>query len=166
MAKQKLDPAQVQRDLERFAAAVKESEKADKAKREKERAAKADSDRQVAAGHAQQRALTDAQRALAHAVEAVRQAKQHGKGRAEADAAWKAAKARVIELETGTAPAWAPRVDPTADEAPSDDAADAGDVAADVADAGEGDAHATGADDTAANVTADGDTAAGDTTTS
>ena len=123
MAKQKLDPAQVQRDLERFAAAVKESEKADKAKREKERTAKADNDRQVAAGQAQQRALGDARRALAQAVEAVRQAKQNGKGRAEADAAWKAAKARVIELETGTAPAWAPRVDTASDDAVSDDTA-------------------------------------------
>ena len=38
--------------------------------------------------------------------------KQVGKGRAEADDAWKVAKARVIELETGVAPAWAPKPPP------------------------------------------------------
>lgn len=42
-------------------------------------------------------------------MEAVRHAKQAGRGRAEADQAWKVAKAMVIELETGTPPAWAPK---------------------------------------------------------
>lgn len=41
---------------------------------------------------------------------------------AEADAAWRQAKARVIELETGVAPEWADSMpSPDADE-PSDDA--------------------------------------------
>ena len=43
-------------------------------------------------------------------MEAVRNAKQVGRGRAEADQAWKVAKALVIELETGTPPAWAPKL--------------------------------------------------------
>lgn len=106
MAKQQLDPAQVQRDLERFAAALKESEKADKAKQQR-----------TAQAGAKARELSDAQAELQRAVEAVRQAKQSGKGRAEADAAWKVAKARVIELETGARPSWAPAVaEPAADE--------------------------------------------------
>ena len=53
--------------------------------------------------------LADARRVLERAIEAVRDAKRAGRGGVEADAAWKAAKARVIELETGEAPAWAPR---------------------------------------------------------
>jgi len=48
-------------------------------------------------------------------VEAVRHAKQVGRGRAEADEAWKGAKALVIELETGTPPAWAPKMPEPAD---------------------------------------------------
>ncbi len=43
-------------------------------------------------------------------MEAVRNAKQVGRGRAEADQAWKVAKALVIELETGAPPAWAPKL--------------------------------------------------------
>lgn len=106
MAKQRLDPAQVQRDLERFAAALKDSEKADKANKQR-----------TAQAGAKVRELGDAQAELQRAVEAVRQAKQSGKGRAEADAAWKLAKARVIELETGQRPSWAPAVvEPVADE--------------------------------------------------
>lgn len=42
-------------------------------------------------------------------MDAVRHAKQVGRGRADADQAWKVAKALVIELETGTPPAWAPK---------------------------------------------------------
>lgn len=54
-------------------------------------------------------ALATARRELERAVEAVRIAKQVGRGRAEADQVWKVAKALVIELETGTPPAWAPK---------------------------------------------------------
>jgi len=110
----------VERDLERFAAALKDSEKADKAAREREQQARDDAATKVeqAAEHA--RSLTAARRELERAVEAVRQAKQHGRGRAEADAAWKVAKATVIELETGTAPSWAPKP-PPAPEPPAQD---------------------------------------------
>ena len=99
---------QVQRDLERFAAALKASEKADKVARERER-----EQREADA------ALTEARRALERAVEGVRAAKRNGRGVAEADATWRAAKARVIELETGEAPTWAPK--PVVEEAPAVD---------------------------------------------
>jgi multidrug resistance efflux pump len=120
----RLDPAQVQRDLELFAAALKESEKADKAAKEKERTAREERERTVAAANAKERNLADAKRELDRAVEGVRRAKASGRGRAEADAAWKVAKARVIELETGTAPSWAPKPEPVNAGEPDERAAE------------------------------------------
>lgn len=121
---------------ERFLAAVKESEKRDKAQRERERSERAERDRVAAEQKAQANALADARRDLDRAIAAVRRAKEVGQGRAEADAAWKAAKARVIELETGVAPAWAPAApvvadsDMAPDDAPlNDDEPSADDVA-------------------------------------
>lgn len=104
---------QVQRDLERFAAALKVSEKADRATRERER-----EQREAEA------ALTEARGALERAVEGVRAAKRNGRGVAEADAAWRAAKARVIELETGEAPTWAPKSAVEEASTPDDQAAE------------------------------------------
>ncbi len=103
------DAARVQSDVERFAAALKESERADAAARERARQAKAEATRAADAKAAHATSLATARRDLERAVEAVRSAKQSGRGRAEADAAWKVAKARVIEMETGTAPTWAPK---------------------------------------------------------
>ena len=100
---------QVQRDLERFAAALKASEKADEAARHR-----------VREQQAAEAALSDARRALEQAVEGVRSAKASRRGVAEADAVWKATKARVIELETGVAPSWAPPA-PVADDASVDE---------------------------------------------
>lgn len=116
--------AQVQSDVERFAAALKESANADRADRERERQARAEVARKADEAAAHERALTDARRNLERAVESVRQSKQAGKGRAAADEAWKVAKAHVIELETGVAPSWAPKPTPPpdADAEPSDDA--------------------------------------------
>ena len=53
-------------------------------------------------------ALRSAQRDLDRAIDAVRRARSERRGEAEADAAWRDAKARVIELETGARPEWAP----------------------------------------------------------
>ena len=102
----------VERDLERFAAALKETEKAEKVAREREATQKAEAARKADEASAHATSLAAAQRELKRAVEAVRHAKESGRGRAEADAAWKVAKAKVIELETGTAPAWAPKPPP------------------------------------------------------
>ena len=86
---------------ERFLAAVKESDRLDAAKRER-----------VKAEQAKSSELNEARRALDAAIAEVRRAKESGRGRAEADAAWKVAKARVIQLETGDAPTWAPAPPP------------------------------------------------------
>jgi hypothetical protein len=56
---------------------------------------------------AHREALEQAQLDLRLAIEAVRAAKASGRGGDEADLAWRTAKARVIELETGHPPAWA-----------------------------------------------------------
>lgn len=53
-------------------------------------------------------ALVAAQRELDRAIEAVKTARASRRGVAEADAAWRDAKARLIELETGERPAWQP----------------------------------------------------------
>lgn len=96
------DPAEL------FAAALKESEARDKVQREKERQAKDAADRAKAEQRAHADALTAARRELDRAIQAVRDAKRDGRSTVEADVRWKAAKAKVIELETGEAPAWAP----------------------------------------------------------
>ena len=56
-------------------------------------------------------ALRSARRDLDRAIDAVRRARSERRGEAEADAAWRDAKARVIELETGARPEWAPTAD-------------------------------------------------------
>ncbi|MEN9645247.1 MAG: hypothetical protein RL238_1916 [Actinomycetota bacterium] len=106
------DPAEL------FAAALKESEARDKVQREKDRQAKDAADRTKAEQRAHADALTAARRELDRAIQAVRDAKRDGRSTVEADARWKAAKAKVIELETGEAPAWAPP--PPAEVAPDD----------------------------------------------
>jgi hypothetical protein len=111
----KVDPA------EQFAAALKESEQRDRAARERARQqqeAKARHDAEVAA-HAD--ALRVARRDLDRAIDDVRAAKRDGKSTVAADATWKVAKARVIELETGAPPAWAPRSASAHDDTVSDD---------------------------------------------
>ena len=109
------DPAEL------FAAALKESEARDKVQREKERQAKDAADRKAAEQRAHADALTAARRELDRAIQAVRDAKRDGRSTVEADVRWKAAKARVIELETGAPPSWAP---PTPVEEAADEAAD------------------------------------------
>ena len=52
-------------------------------------------------------AVVSAQRELQDAIDGVRAAKRAGRGTVEANARWRAAKARVIELETGAPPSWA-----------------------------------------------------------
>lgn len=105
---QKVSPEAAAAAAEQFLAAIKVSEQRDKARRERDRAERVERERVEGERRAHDRALADAQRALERAITDVRRAKDSGKGRAEADAAWKVAKARVIELETGVAPAWAP----------------------------------------------------------
>jgi len=58
----------------------------------------------IAADHAE--AVRIAGRELEQAIAAAKAARASGRGVAEADLAWRKAKARVIELETGEAPDW------------------------------------------------------------
>jgi hypothetical protein len=107
-------------DIARFAQSVRESEEADR------RAKKANLDRKAAAKQAIVDRKTEAERRkieavelaarikrvkAAHqlAVEMVKEATRTGRGAAAADLAWRAAKADLLELETGHRPAWAAR---------------------------------------------------------
>jgi hypothetical protein len=121
------DPAEL------FAAALKESEARDRETRERERQQRDAAAARRAEAEAEANALRDAKRALDRAIEGVRAAKSSGRGTAEADAAWKAAKAKVIELETGTPPTWAPRPTPEPVAVETDAAGDAGPPPADEA---------------------------------
>ena len=90
-----------------FSAGLRASAEQERAAREQKRLAEEaarDAERR-AAEHAA--ALVIAQRELTNAIEAVRSAKQAGRATVDADARWRAAKARVIELETGSPPVWA-----------------------------------------------------------
>ena len=107
-----------------FAAALKESEALDSAKREKERERQEAEAARKAEARAQADALATAKRDLERAIQAVRDAKRNGRSTVEADAAWKVAKARVIELETGAAPTWAPPTPVQEADDVSDDGAD------------------------------------------
>lgn len=99
-----------------FAAALKESDARDRAARERKAKDDAAREQRAAEISAHRDALADAHRDLDRAIEAVRTAKRNGRSTVEADAAWKVAKARVIELETGAPPAWAPTVVGASDE--------------------------------------------------
>ncbi len=63
----------------------------------------------AASEHAE--ALTAARRELERAIDGARVARRTRKGVDVADTAWRQAKARVIELETGVPPSWAHVVD-------------------------------------------------------
>jgi hypothetical protein len=81
-----------------------EREQAERDRRERARQAARDAE-QAAAAHAV--ALEQARRHLDRAIVAARDARRAGSGVADADRAWRDAKARVIELETGAPPEWA-----------------------------------------------------------
>ncbi len=93
---------------ERFAAALKESEQREQAARKRERDAKAEADLRRAEAAARANELAEARRELQKAIDATKAARRAGTGTVVADEAWKLAKARVIELETGDRPGWAP----------------------------------------------------------
>lgn len=86
--------------IAQFAAALRESEARERAEQERRRARKSAAEQ-----------LEVARAELDQAIEGVRRARRTRSGVAEADAAWRAAKARVIELETGDTPEWAPPVE-------------------------------------------------------
>ena len=88
---------------------MRDSEEADRRAKKAADEAKAEAERAKAAALEEANRLQRAQEAHQRAVEMVKEAKRTGKGRAEADAAWREAKADLLELETGKGPAWAAR---------------------------------------------------------
>lgn len=115
-------------DIERFAAALKDSETAARAAKAHQQQERTDAALRAEHAAAKANALAVARRELESAVEGVRAAKQIGRGRAEADQVWKVAKALVIELETGTPPAWAPKPAEPVGQLESDGHADSAEV--------------------------------------
>jgi len=93
-----------QRLLETKAREQAERERVLRTRRDARDAARAAADRAAA--------LKTARRDLERAIERVQQARAGRSGIAEADEAWRAAKALVVELESGAKPEWAPS-DPT-----------------------------------------------------
>jgi hypothetical protein len=82
---------------------AEERERTERARAKQERKA-ADLAARLAAEHAERLRVANVE--LSAAIAAAKAAHASGKGIAEADARWRVAKARVIELETGAPPAW------------------------------------------------------------
>ena len=94
--------------LVRFGRALDRAKAAEQAEQsridaEREAAARA---AELAAEHAAK--LDRARRELERAIAAVKRSRGSGTGATQADAAYRAAKAEVVELETGERPPWAP----------------------------------------------------------
>ena len=98
----------------RFAKAVKQSDERKQAEQRRLHAEREEAARlaKLAAEHAE--AVRLAGRQLDKAIASAKSARGSGRGVAEADLAWRRAKARVIELETGEAPAWNLEITPGA----------------------------------------------------
>ena len=93
--------------VEQFAMLLRESAERERAAQERHRLerqrARDAADRAAAHGVA----LDAARRELEDAIREAREARRAGSGVVAADEAWRQAKARVIELETGAPPDWA-----------------------------------------------------------
>ncbi len=111
----KAPPPRPLTDVERFAQSVREHEEADRRAKQAEIDRKAEKERRRLEAIEQAARLERAQAAHHRAVEQVKEAQRTGKGAAAADLAWREAKADLIELETGTRPAWAARPPEPAD---------------------------------------------------
>ena len=92
----------------RFSEAVKRSDAQARAERKRIEAERKEAARQarLAAEHAE--AVRVAGVALDKAIAAAKAAHHSGRGVEQADLVWREAKARVIELDTGQRPDWAP----------------------------------------------------------
>jgi hypothetical protein len=94
-------------DAERFAQAIRDHEEADRRAAQAKVDRKAEAERRKIAAVEHAAKLERAKAAHKRAVELVKEAQRSGKGAAAADVVWRAAKAELIELETGERPAWA-----------------------------------------------------------
>jgi hypothetical protein len=123
--------------LQRFAAALAESEAREKAAKAAERVRREEEARVAAEAAAHERSLQQARRELDRAIEAVKQARRDGRSTVAADVEWKRAKAALLQLETGERPKWAPpepvveEVEPSAEHSAQDDPDESSDYTAD-----------------------------------
>jgi hypothetical protein len=117
----KAPPPRPLTDVERFAQSLRDSEEADRRAMQAAAEHKAEAERLKIEAVEQADRLRRAQAAHQRAVELVKQAKRTGKGAAEADLAWREAKADLVELETGKRPAWAARPAEPKDSPPDDE---------------------------------------------
>jgi hypothetical protein len=90
-----------------FAAMLRESAERERVERDRLRVEQQEAQRAAEAAAAHAAALDTARLELEHAIDSAREARRAGSGVAAADAAWRRAKARLIELETGAPPEWA-----------------------------------------------------------
>ena len=92
----------------RFGRALEQAKATERAEQMRIQAEREEEKRQakLAAEHAAR--VRRADRRLEQAIEQVKRARTTGTGAADADHAYRIAKARVIELETGERPDWAP----------------------------------------------------------
>jgi hypothetical protein len=93
--------------IEQFATMLRESAERERAELERVRLERQHARDAAHAAAAHEAALDAARRALEQAIGTAREARRTGSGVAAADAAWRHAKARLIELETGAPPEWA-----------------------------------------------------------
>jgi hypothetical protein len=93
--------------VEQFATLLRESAERERAAQERRRLDRQRARDEAASAAAHAVALDAARRTLDDAITDARRARRAGSGVAAADAAWRRAKARLIELETGEPPHWA-----------------------------------------------------------
>ena len=86
---------------------LRQSAERDRLERERQQLAQQQAREAAQAEQEHAAALESAQRDLEQAILAARGARRRGAGIGPADEAWRRAKARLIELETGSPPAWA-----------------------------------------------------------
>jgi len=92
----------------RFNRALKQAKEQERTEQMRIQAEREEAKRQAKLAAERAARLAEANRRLERAIAGVKQARSSGTGTAEADAAYRAAKAAVVELETGERPAWAP----------------------------------------------------------
>ena len=111
-------------DAERFAQAIRDHEEADRRAAQAKLDRKAEAERRKVAAVEHAANLERAKAAHKRAVELVKEAQRSGKGAAAADLVWRAAKADLIELETGERPAWAAKPESSEPTDGDDESAD------------------------------------------
>jgi hypothetical protein len=99
--------SQPQDPVEQFAALLRESAERERAAQDRDRLERQRARELADAAAAHAAALDAARRNLETAIKDAREARRAGSGVAATDEAWRQAKARLIELETGAPPDWA-----------------------------------------------------------